>query len=215
MRNFYKILGLLILMGLSAGCSKDGNILLLPPSGLVNGGFEYGDHTGWDHAGDTRIIRALDTLPPFHGRYMALLTTSMDPDRNFGNLSQTFMVKEGHNYLTFSWNLIFENFPAQLTHQPQDYFRVTIASENKQEQMLLLLNASITAFQFGATEQSTGDLQPVSTEIYSNAFMTGWQQTTIAITSYQGEEVTILFEAVGREQSEFGIGVMVDEVDLN
>jgi len=208
-----KIYILAILM--ISSCGKDESIVLLPESGLMNGGFEYGDLSGWEYHGDARVVQLLDTLMPFEGNYMALLSTGLQQFLSHGFISQTFTVKEKHTYLSFKWNMIFEEFASQMTMQPLDFFRVSIIREDGSEQMLLMLNANIIAAQFGALPEPPGNMLPAPSSVFSNAYVTGWQQAIVDISNYKGQDVTIQFDVIGRENSEYTIGVMVDEVDLD
>lgn len=205
-----KIYILAILM--ISSCGKDESIVLLPESGLMNGGFEYGDLSGWEYHGDARVVQLLDTLMPFEGNYMALLSTGMQQFLSHGFISQTFRVKEKHTYLSFRWNMIFEEFVDQMTLQPLDFFRVSIVREDGSEQMLVMLNAQIIGAQFNALPQPPGNMLPASPSIFPKAYMTGWQEATIDVSNYQGQEITIQFDVIGRENSEYRIGVMLDRI---
>ena len=195
-----------------SSCGKDESIVLLPESGLMNGGFEYGDLSGWEYHGDARVVQLLDTLMPFEGNYMALLSTGLQQFLSHGFISQTFTVKEKHTYLSFKWNMIFEEFASQMTMQPLDFFRVSIIREDGSEQMLLMLNANIIAAQFGALPEPPGNMLLAPSSVFSNAYMTGWQEAIVDISKYKGQEITIHFDVIGRENSEYNIGVLLDSI---
>lgn len=214
MKRIVKIKIYLLAILMIGSCGKDESIVLLPESGLMNGGFEYGDLSGWDHLGEADVVRLLDTIKPCDGNYMAMLSTGMQQVWTHGSISQTFHVKEEHVYLSFQWNMIFEEFANQMTMQPLDFFRVSIIREDGSEQMLVMLNAQIIAAQFDAFPQPPGNMLPVSPSVFPNAYMTGWQEATVDVSNYQGQEVTIQFDVIGRENSEYRMGVVVDEVDL-
>ena len=195
-------------------CSKDENVVLLPQSGIMNPGFEYGDLSGWTYEGDTRVISSLDTIYPVEGRYMALLSTGLDTEHYHGSLSQTFTVKEEYSFLVFRWNILFEELQEHIEHQPQAYFRVTFTRENGSEQMLLFRNAAIISHEAGALAHFPGSLMPFSNEIFNNGYLTGWKDLVFNISQYQGEKVTIGFEAMGIGVENYRIAVLLDGVDL-
>jgi len=207
--------GIFLLSMLFMGaCSKDDSVVLLPYSGLMNGGFEYGNLSGWVSSGDVRVVPALDTISPFDGGYMALLSTGMEPGHDHGRITQTFKVKEEHVFLHFRWNLLSEEFISHIYQQPQHYFRVTLIRGNGSEQMLLHNNTSIAAFQAGALPTPPGNMKPLPPAIFSNGYMTGWRELVFHIGQYKGEEVTLKFEAIGHSGTGFRIGVLVDGVSV-
>lgn len=214
MRTKTVTIALSVILLLCNACQRDESLLMLPPSGLVNGGFEYGNLSGWEYDGHASVLTALDTLTSWDGKHFVLLSTGLDSVYEFGEISHAFIVKKEHVYLSFRYALILEDFPACKTNQPQDYFKVSLTAANKQEKMLLLLNAGMVAFKFGAQDMGTGELLPVAETIFTQGYTTGWQEVSIHISEYQGEEVMLTFEAIKPQGSKYGIGVMVDGVEV-
>ncbi|MFI1169097.1 glycosyl hydrolase family 18 protein [Streptomyces sp. NPDC020801] len=77
----------------SSGSTGGGN-------GIVNGGFESGDFTGWSRSGTTSLV----TSPVHTGSYAARLG-STSPTNGDSKVSQTFTAPSGNGTVSFDYNL--------------------------------------------------------------------------------------------------------------
>lgn len=213
-----KILSILFVLTLSMGtwgCSDKETIILAPKSGIINGGFEFGDLTGWVTDGEPQVRRRLDTIRPIEGSYMCFLSTGIASDTvPYSLISQTIAIGSQHTFLTIKWNMIFEQFISQI-HQPNtDFFRVRIISDQGVSQMLFLYNAATAAFQNNALVNPPGDMLPIPGGPFEEAFMTGWKSFQYNIAAHRNSNVTLIIETVGQTAGNQRIMAIIDSIIL-
>jgi hypothetical protein len=68
--------------------------------GVVNGGFETGDFTGWTRSGTTTIVTS-----PVHSGSHAVLLGSTNPTNGDSKVAQTFTAPSGSTKLSFWYNM--------------------------------------------------------------------------------------------------------------
>ncbi len=215
------ILIVIAILTILFSCGKNGSIMLLPISGIVNGGFEYGNPTGWETTGDARVIQEIDSLLPFEGRYMTLISTGIDTLYSYGQLSQSFHVKEDFSFLTFRYNILFEDFPNQMTEISPHTFRVSLHFKIEEEESattetrtLAFLTAPAVAHLSNAVNDFPGTMLPLSGNLFQSTWMTSWQEMRVHIGTFQNQEVKIIFEAMGNENSTRRLAVLIDSVEV-
>jgi hypothetical protein len=71
-----------------------------PTGGIVNGGFETGDFTGWTRSGTTAIVTS-----PVHGGTHAVLLGSSNPTNGDSKVAQTFTAPTGATTASFWYNI--------------------------------------------------------------------------------------------------------------
>ena len=100
----------------------------------------------------------------------------------------------------------------------QDPFKVTLTKVDDSS-TTTLLNKTIDgiAAEFGASQSNGGDLIYVSPDIVfdiGDVWMTGWQTFEYDISPYQGQIVTLKFEAVDEGDEIYDTAILLDMVNL-
>jgi len=184
---------------------------------FCNGGFEDG-FMNWEKEGDGRILPALDFLEPTEGVKMGIISTGLGYTDKYGSLSQTFTVGNDDTTLQFDWNYLSEEFLEWIGLSFQDPFKVTITKvEDSSITTLLYKTVDDIAADFGASQSEGGDLIYVSPDIVfdqGDVWMTDWQNSTYDISAFQGNEVTIKFEAEDLGDEIFDTVILLDDIKV-
>ena len=184
---------------------------------FCNGGFEDG-FMNWEKEGDGRILPALDFLEPTEGVKMGIISTGLGYTDKYGSLSQTFTVGNDDTTLQFDWNYLSEEFLEWIGSSFQDPFKVTITKvEDSSITTLLYKTVDDIAADFGASQSEGGDLIYVSPDIVfdqGDVWMTDWQNSTYDISAFQGNEVTIKFEAEDLGDEIFDTVILLDDIKV-
>jgi hypothetical protein len=182
-----------------------------------NGGFED-DFTNWEKEGDGRILSALDFLEPTEGVKMGIISTGLGYTDKYGSLSQTFTVGTDDTTLQFDWNYISEELLEWIGTPFQDPFKVTLTKvDDSSTSTLLYKTVDNIAADFGATQEYGGDLVYVSPDIVfdqGDVWMTDWQNSTYDISAFQGNDVTITFEAEDLGDEIFDTVILLDDIKV-
>ncbi len=184
---------------------------------LINGIFDDG-MLGWTRVGDGRVISQLAFLTPQTGPNMGIISTGMGFTQSMGSISQAISVPNNATQLSFSWNLLSEEFLYYIGSQYQDTFQVVIINEDGDHDVIMIKTIDSIAAEFGATNETPGDLIHVSPEIsfdQGDVYMTDWQASTLNISSYQGQCVTLMFRATDVGDSAFDTAVLLDDIEIN
>ncbi len=184
---------------------------------LINGDFEFGRLDGWTKAGDGRVISKLGFLDPTQGNFMGIISTGLGFTEATGSIFQSFRVGNTQSTLTVKWNFLSEEFLEFINSQFQDYFRIIIRHADGSEEVLLSKTIDEIAADFGATLEDPGNLIYVSPGIVfdiGDVYMTGWQTSTFNISQYQGQRVTLIFEAGDVGDSIYDTAILLDEVSV-
>ncbi|MBK8983750.1 MAG: choice-of-anchor L domain-containing protein [Ignavibacteria bacterium] len=190
------------------------NDLNFSPS-LINKDFEEGKIEGWTRSGDGRVISRLGIVNPTQGSFMGIISTGLGYTTSSGSISQCFTVQNNQSTVKLKWNFLSEEFLEFINSQYQDYFRIKIIKQDGSEVILLSKTIDQIAAQFGATQQNSGQLIPVSPDIVfdqGGVFMTGWQESTFDITAYRGQVVTIIFSAGDVGDSIYDTAILLDDI---
>jgi hypothetical protein len=182
-----------------------------------NGGFEE-DFINWKKEGDGRIIYALAFIKPTEGEKMGIISTGLGYTEKYGSLSQTFKVGNDDTKLQFDWNYLSEEFIEYIGSVYQDPFKVTLTKVDD-SLTTTILNKTVDdiAAEFGASQSNGGDLIYVSPDIVfdiGDVWMTGWQTFEYDISPYQGQIVTLKFEAVDEGDEIYDTAILLDMVNL-
>jgi hypothetical protein len=199
-------------------CKDDKDNIKIPETiPFSNGGFED-DFTNWEKEGDGRIIYALSFLEPTEGEKMGIISTGLGYTVKYGSLSQTFKVGDNDTNLRFDWNYISEEFLEWIGSQFQDPFKVTLTKvDDSSTTTLLYKTVDGIAADFGATYENGGDLIYVSPDIVfdrGDVWMTDWQNSTYDISAFQGNDVTITFEAEDLGDEIYDTAILLDDIKV-
>ena len=184
---------------------------------LINGDFEFGILDGWTKAGDGRVISKLGSLNPTQPAFMGIISTGLGFTEATGSIFQTFRVRNNQTTLSVKWNFLSEEFLEYINSDYQDYFRIVIRRTDGSEDVLLSKTIDDLASDFGATLESPGSLIPVSPGIVfdvGDVYMTNWQTSTFNISQYQGQRVTLIFEAGDVGDSIYDTAILLDEASV-
>jgi hypothetical protein len=184
-------------------------------SSLINKDFEEGKIDGWTRAGDGRVISRLGSVDPTQGSFMGIISTGLGYTTSSGSISQCFTVQNNQSSAKVKWNFLSEEFLEYINSQYQDFFTIKLIKEDGSEVVLLRKTIDQIAAQFGATQQSAGNLIPVSPEIVfdrGDVYMTGWQEFSFDITAYRGQVVTVVFSAGDVGDSIFDTAILLDDI---
>jgi len=191
---------------------------------LINGRFDDG-LLGWTRVGDGRVISQLAFLTPQTGPNMGIISTGMGFTQSMGSISQALRVPDNASQLSFKWNFLSEEFLGFIGSVYQDTFQVVIIDEDGNRQVIMKRTIDGIAHEFGAERPSDehpdgipGNLIYVSPEISfdrGDVYMTGWQSSSLDISSYQGQCVTLMFRATDVGDSAFDTAVLLDDIEIN
>lgn len=182
-----------------------------------NGGFEEG-FLNWKKEGDGRIITGLAFLEPTEGSKMAIVSTGLGYTDKYGSISQTFTAGNNDTTLEFDWNYLSEEFLEFIDSIYQDPFKVTLTKvDGSLSETLLYKTVDSIAADFGATQDYGGDLISVSPDIVfdvDDVWMTNWQTFQCDISEFQGDEVTIKFEAEDLGDEIYDTVILLDNIKI-
>jgi len=189
------------------------------PDDLINGDFEFGKIDGWTKSGDGRVISQLASVNPTGGSYMGIISTGLGYTTATGKIFQTFTVKNTESTLTIKWNFLSEEFLEYIGSSFQDYFRVTIKTEDGTENVLISKTIDGIASQFGATKEppNPGNLISVSPGIVfdrGGVYMTNWQTSTFDLTAYRGKRITLTLGAGDVGDSIYDTAILLDDIGI-
>lgn len=100
--------------------------LSVSQSEILNAGFETGDLTAWDQAGDGRVISRLGKTGPVAGKFMAIISTGLGFTTLTGEISQTFCIPPNVTTLSFWWRYYSEEFQEWCGSIYQDTFQAEL-----------------------------------------------------------------------------------------
>lgn len=185
-------------------------------TGLINGDFEFGNLDGWKKEGDGRVITRLGSINPF-GSYEGIISTGLGYTTATGQISQSFKVGNTQSTLKIKWNFLSEEFLEYINSQYQDYFVISIKTNDGTEVVLLSKTIDNIAADFGATKESAGSLIPVSPEIVfdrGGVFKTDWITSTFDISAYRGKSITLILKAGDVGDSIYDSAILLDEITV-
>ncbi|MEJ6952569.1 Ig-like domain-containing protein [Natronospora cellulosivora (SeqCode)] len=186
-----------------------GNENIKIPAGLVNGDFERGLNA-WSPDGDGRAISGLGLIQAIKGNNMAIISTGLGYTDRYGSIQQSFYVMEEKSLLTFNWNYLSEEFLDYIGSVYQDPFRVTINGDE-----IMYRTVDCIAAEFGASKNQGGSLSSISPDIVfdrGDVWKTGWQEFEYDISEYQGQLITLKFEAYDEGDEIFDTAILLDNI---
>ncbi|MBU4473523.1 MAG: putative Ig domain-containing protein [Candidatus Omnitrophica bacterium] len=182
-----------------------------------NGSFED-DFLNWKKEGDGRVIPALAFLKPTEGTKMAIISTGLGYTEKYGAIFQTFTVGNNDTALQFDWNYLSEEFLEWIGSIYQDPFKVTLTKvDDSSTTTLLYKTVDSIAADFGATQEYGGDLIYLSPDIIfdrGDVWMNGWQTFQCDISAFQGNTVTIKFEAEDLGDEIYDTAILLDNIKI-
>ncbi|MHA1685787.1 MAG: hypothetical protein ACTSYD_05175 [Candidatus Heimdallarchaeaceae archaeon] len=177
--------------------------------GLVNGGFEAGDITGWIKDGDGRVITQLGDLFPQEGNYMGIISTGLGFTITTGTISQTFFIKENETTLSLKWNFLSEEFMEYVGSVFQDYFTIKIKTPDGQEQIVFEKAIDDFANDYDLTKVSPGIVFD-----QGDVYMTGWQEFSYDVSQYSGMGITLILSVGDIGDSIYDSVVLLDQIEI-
>ncbi|MFW5988211.1 MAG: InlB B-repeat-containing protein [bacterium] len=188
-----------------------GNEDLKIPPGLLNGDFSD-SISGWTPGGDGRVISGLGNISPLSEGQMGIISTGLGYTDKYGSIEQSFYLDDEETTITFEWNYLSEEFLNYIGSIYQDPFRVTINGDT-----VLYRTVDNIADNFEADPENSGSLISVSPEIsfdQGDVFKTDWQKSEHDISEYQGQVITLKFEAVDEGDDIFDTAVLIDNIQV-
>ena len=88
--------------GTSAAHTTTYSLTVTPHAGIINGGFETGNLSGWTGRGP---ITGITTTGPHTGHYSAQLGSAVTPTQGDSSIAQTFAAPTGSRTLSFWYNI--------------------------------------------------------------------------------------------------------------
>ena len=187
-----------------------GNMALTFGSGLNNGDFEQGSLAGWAVIGDGRLITQLGSAGPT-GNYMGIISTGLGFTVNSGAIFQKFCLPLDAATLELDWNFFSEEFREWCGSEYQDYFQVSIFTEDGFEHPLFyraideLCDAVTPAgiiFDQGPSGADAG------------VYATDWQHLSVSVNAYAGQSVTLRLEAGDVGDSIYDSAILLDNISI-
>jgi hypothetical protein len=179
-------------------------------SGLTNGDFEEGSLAGWEVEGDGRIITQLAFIMPYGGNYMGIISTGLGYTEATGSIRQNFCVPDGATTLSLNWNFLSEEFMEFVGSIYQDYFKISIVDDLGNETVLFEKTIDNIASEYPPTLVSP-DIVFDQGDVYG----TGWQSTTLDISSFAGKGVTLILAAGDVGDSYYDTAILLDDIIVN
>ena len=177
--------------------------------GLVNGGFEEGNLTGWSTEGDGRVITQLGNISPYENDFMGIISTGLGFTEATGSISQSFFVNTGVTTLSLKWNFLSEEFMEFVGSQYQDYFEIKLIEENGNEYTIFYKSIDDIADEYNLTEVSP-DVVFDQGDVYG----TGWQSFIYDISQSSGSGVTLILGAGDVGDSIFDTAILLDKIEI-
>lgn len=193
------------------------NVLL--PSGLMNGNFEK-RLLGWNVDGDGRTITKLGSIEPTEGNYMGIISTGLGYTKELGELNQILYIPEDATKLNFDWNFLSEEFLEYIGSKYKDPFEIALylTDEGNRKQILLKKDVNTIAKDFKATMYKSGKLISVSPEIVfdkGDVWMTDWQNESIDISKYAGQNVKLTFSVKDAVDTIYTTAILLDNITFD
>ena len=195
-------------------------------SELLNESWETGKSSGWQKAGDGRVISQLGTALPVHGKFMGILSTGLGFTTQTGELSQTFCIAPGRTTLTFWWRFFSEEFLEWCGTQYQDTFQVTIESDAGQLRPVSVtvddMCPALSCIGCGSMYQQFPSFpeieqSPVQFDQGDTYMMNDWVQTRVDLAANgfsAGGPITLRLFATDKGDSIFDSAILVDAVKI-
>ena len=192
---------------------------LVMPLGLINSGFEDG-LSGWNTSGDARAISQLGSLRPTEGKYMAIVSTGLGFEHSKGEISREFYIPEDATTMSLDWNFLSEEFIEFIDSSFDDSFEISVTLTNESNSKVTLLRKSVNSIakDFNANRTSPGKLKHVSPEICfdeGDVWMTDWQSSSVDISKYAGQNVTLSFSIKDTTDIWYSTAVLIDNISFD
>jgi hypothetical protein len=185
--------------------------LKLADSNLHNGGFEDGTLLNWSPDGDGRVIRQLGSTVPTEGAFMGIISTGLGFTVSDGSIKQDFCVAADATTLSFDWDFFSEEFLEYCGSQFQDFFAVTIDELDDAGNVVgttLVFRRQIDDLCCCVTHSDVGFDQ-------GDVYDTGWQTSSIDISSYRGKHISLKFAAGDIGDSIYDTAILLDRITIN
>jgi hypothetical protein len=190
----------------------------LSSRGIVNGNFETSRNStfyiyGWGMTGDCRIGNQLGPIRPSLGTHMAMISTGIGSGQrrylsgsDESYISQSVMLPDNAEELVFSYNLVSEEPMEYVGSVFDDTFIVIIAPENG-DPIVVEQNSINTAHwnSVSGINFAGGD---------NTVYQTGWQERSVPVSEYAGENITIYFVVSDTGDSAYDTMALIDNVYL-
>ena len=184
---------------------------------FINGDFETGTLEGYTKDGDGRVITRLNVVNPTQGSNMGIISTGLGFTTSSGSISQCVQISPTQTTLTLKWNFLSEEFLEFIGSQFQDFFEVSVTNSAGVKTVLFRKTIDQIAADFGATLLDPGSLIKVSPGIVfdrGDVYMTNWQNLSINVSDFQGQIITISFDAGDVGDSIYDTAILLDEISV-
>ena len=182
-----------------------GNGKLHFDNSLQNPSFEDPDGAGslqsWTASGDARAIKSMQADSPTNGHTMAIVSSGLGHTTSYGSFSQNFTVPKGATTMSFSWDFYSAEFMQWCNKGYDDTFRVLMNGNQ-------VFRTSVDAL------CGSGLIAAEPIDDKGDCFKTGWQTTSIDVSGYAEQDVTLSFEVQDKGDTIYDTAVLVDNIVL-
>jgi hypothetical protein len=184
-------------------------------SDLINPSWEKGDLTGWEKAGDGRVIARLGITVPVEGKFMGVISTGMGYTPQTGEISQMFCIPSDKVEMCFFWKFYSEEFVEWCGSIFQDTFEATLEGE---EGTITSVSASVDDLCppeqcMGCGGQYDGLIQSDVVFDVGDVWNTHWRKACTNIMALAGQgAVTLRFFCTDKGDSIYDTVVLIDAV---
>lgn len=184
-------------------------------SNVVNPSFETGDATGWQSAGDGRIVTTLGSTIPVDGKFMGLISTGLGFTQQTGELKQKFCIDGAKTKASFYWKYYSEEFLEWCGSIYQDAFVATIQGTNAKITVVdLKVDSLCPPNQCGGCGGKYVGLVPADVSFdQGGVYNTQWQKAEVAIGPLAGSgPVTFSYFTTDAGDSIYDTVVLIDKL---
>lgn len=192
--------------------------LTISESEILNPSWETGDTTGWDVAGDGRVIGRLGATLAVGGKFMGIISTGLGYTDQTGELSQSFCIPNGAESMSFSWRFYSEEFTDFCGSEYQDTFEAQLETTAGS---VKLVSANVDALCgpsdcFGCGGQYFG-LTPSDVAFdQGDVYNTPWKTETIDVKPFAGAgPVTLRLFSTDVGDSIYDSAILIDGVNID
>lgn len=182
-----------------------GNNDLKYTSSLQNPSFENPEGTGslqsWTVEGDGRAWHAFQADSPTEGNTMAVVSSGLGHTTSYGSIEQNFCLPANAKTLKFDWNFYSAEFKDYCGSAYDDTFQVLINDTEMFKTSVNILCADSDALIPTADIDDKGD-----------CFKTGWKSASVDISAYAGEDVTLVFKVLDKQDTIYDTAVLIDNI---
>jgi hypothetical protein len=183
---------------------KGNNDLKYEPK-LQNPSFEDPEGAGslqsWTVIGDARVWKTFQADVPTDGSTMAVVSSGLGHTTEYGEFAQKFCLPADAKSITFDWNFYSAEFKDFCDSSFDDTFQVTI-------DYVEVFKTSVNIL--CANQDALIETQPI--DDHGDCFKTGWINTSVDVSGYAGEDVTLTFSVLDKGDTIYDTATLVDNI---